>query len=90
MRIRPWVIGATFIGFGVASHAARKVEPLPDRIAMGQFACFEFLLYAAGLVVLLVSLVATPMGRGRRVVLLVVWMLSGLAALVAVLDSLPP
>jgi hypothetical protein len=89
MRIRPWVIGVTFVAFGVSSHAALKVDPLPGRIEMGQFAGFELILYAAGLGLALVSLVSTPMGFARRVAWSILWILAVLAALVAVIDSLP-
>jgi hypothetical protein len=90
LRIRPWVIGATFIGFGVVSHAVLKADPLPGRIEMGQFAGFEFLLYAVGLGLSLLSLISAPMSGARRASLAVLWLAAVVASLVAVIDSLPP
>ncbi len=87
-RIRPWVIGATFIAFGVCSHVA--LDPLPGRIEMGQFACFEFLLYVTGLLLILISLLCAPMSVGWRVSAVALWLAGGLIALVAVIHSLPP
>ena len=56
---------------------------------MGQFACFEFLLYSAGLGLSLVSLVSAPISFARRAILSALWVTAALAALVAVIDSLP-
>jgi hypothetical protein len=84
------VIGATFIAFGAASHAALKFDPLPDRPSMGQFAYLEFLVYAIGFLLLLSSLISASMSGPRRALLSLVWLAGVLAALVAVIDSLPP
>jgi hypothetical protein len=89
LRVRPWVIGGTFITFAAVCHAAFRVAPLPDRTEMGRFACLEFLLYAAGLGLLLKSLVTSPMGGARRAVFRFLWIAAALAGLVAVIDSLP-
>lgn len=86
MRIRPWVIGATFVAFGVACHAAFKADPLPIRT---QFACFEFFLYAIGLGLCLFSIVSTPMSRAWKLTWAVLWVVAVLASLVALIDSLP-
>ena len=36
MRVRPWVIGATFLASGCAAHAAFKLDPLPADLASGR------------------------------------------------------
>jgi hypothetical protein len=90
MRIRPWFIGLAFIVVGATSHAAFKVEPLPGRIEMGQFACFEALLYMIGLSLALVSLLSIPSSGKHWLIGCAVWLGAVLMAAVAVIDSLPP
>jgi hypothetical protein len=67
--------------------------PYAGGIEMGRFACFEAVLYATGLGLVLVSLSATAApgagGKTRRVAWLL-WVVVALAAAVAVLRRLPP
>lgn len=70
--VRPWVFGATLIAFGACSHIA--LDPPPGRIEMGQFACFEFVLYGVGHFLILVSLLSAPMAFGWRASLAALWL----------------
>jgi hypothetical protein len=94
VRIRPWIIGVALIVGGFATHLAFEVwaAPYAGRGAMGEFACFEALLYAAGLGLSLVSLCAAPAGTnaGRTTVGWALWVVAALVAGLAVLRRLPP
>jgi hypothetical protein len=84
------VIGAALVAGGFATHAAFEVwaAPFAGRIEMGQFACFEFVLYAAGLGLAAVSLAGA---RGdRQAAGCVIWLVAALLAGFAVLWRLPP
>jgi hypothetical protein len=88
------VIGAALIASGFVTHVVFEMWAAPHagRIEMGQFACFEALLYAAGLGLALVSLArrpAVPSGRPRAAGWLL-WAAAASAAVLAVLQRLPP
>ena len=90
MRVRAWVIGVVLIAGGFASHAAFEVwaAPFAGRIEMGQFACFEFVLHAAGLALVAVSLARAS--GGRYALGCGLWAATALLAGFAVLRRLPP
>lgn len=94
MRVRPRVIGAVLIAGGFVSHLAFEVwaAPYAGRGDMGQFACFEFTLFAAGLGLVFLSLAsARPVpGVRPRATEWLVWSVVALAAIVAVVSRLPP
>ncbi len=90
MKVRAWLIGVVLIAAGFATHAAFEAwaAPFAGRIEMGQFACFEFVLYAAGLGLTAVSL-AGASGSGRSAGW-VLWLAAAVLAGFAVLRRLPP
>ena len=90
MRVRAWVIGVVLIAGGFATHAAFEVwaAPFAGRIEMVQFACFEFVLYAAGLGLSAVSPAGTT--GSRRTGGWALWFAAALLAGFAVLRRLPP
>jgi hypothetical protein len=88
------VVGATLIFGGLLTHALFEewAAPYAGRIEMGQFACLEALLYAAGLGLALVSLLnRPPNGEGRsRAAGWVLWAVAAVVAVYTVLWRLPP
>ena len=62
LRVRAWVVGAALIASGFITHAVFEIwaAPYAGRIEMGQFACYEAILYTAGLTVVFVSLSTAP------------------------------
>jgi hypothetical protein len=92
-RLRLWVIGATLIACGFASHKAFDlwVADFTGRIEMGGFAGFEILLFGAGLGLCLLSLLLREKRAGGfRLVLWLSWAVAVFASAWAVLERLPP
>lgn len=90
LRVRAWVIGVVLLVAGFATHASLELWPVPfaGRIEMGQLACMEFVLYAAGLGLAAVSLAGAT--GTRRKAGSGLWIAAALFAGLAVLWRLPP
>lgn len=84
------MIGAVLVGFGASAHAAFRRDPLPDRIAMGRFALFELTLNVVGLGLIFKTVASTPMSAARRAGGILLCLALGFAAMMALVDSLPP
>ncbi|WP_422923660.1 hypothetical protein [Singulisphaera sp. PoT] len=89
MRIRLWVLGLAFLGFGACAHFAIMFDPLPGRIEEGGFAIFEMMVYAVGLGLIFMSLLhATIVGKAR-VDAWVTWLIAVILSMLSVLFQLP-
>jgi hypothetical protein len=88
-RIRPWVVGAALIAFGVCCHIAVKADPLPGRIEQGGFAYFEFLVFVAGLGLVRRSLSPRVRDGDQSPAWFLWWWVAALAALWIVIDNMP-
>jgi hypothetical protein len=94
-QIRPWLIGCLCIACGVVSQITFTLYSEPGGHAeMVITSCFESCWYGAGLALALIDVIRLQAeatgGAGRKGLAWALWGVAALAALAAVLWSMPP